>query len=41
MVLIDLQNAFNTINHEILLGKLHTIGFAEKAIAWFKLYLSD
>ena len=41
MILIDLQKAFDTINHEILLGKLHAIGFSEKTVAWFKLYLSD
>ena len=36
MVLIDLQKAFDIINHEILLGKLHAIGFSEKTVAWFK-----
>ena len=41
MLLIDLQKAFDTINHEILLGKLHAIGFSEKTVAWFKSYLSD
>ena len=41
MILIDLQKAFATINHEILLGKLHAIGFSEKTVAWFKSYLSD
>ena len=41
MILIDLQKAFYTINHEILLSKLHVIGFSEKTVAWFKLHLSD
>ena len=41
MILIDLQKAFDTINHEVLLGKLHAIGFSEKTVAWFKSYLSD
>ena len=40
-ILIVLQKGFNTINHEILLGKLHAIGFSKKALAWFKSYLSD
>ena len=34
MILIDLQKALDTINHEILLGKLHAIGFSEKTVAW-------
>ena len=41
MILIDLQKAFDTINHEIPLGKLHAIGFSEKTVAWFKSYLLD
>ena len=41
MILIDLQKAFDTINHEIFLGKLHATGFSEKVLAWFKSYLSD
>ena len=41
MMLINLQKAFNTINHEVILGKLHAIGFSEKTIARFKSYLSD
>ena len=41
MILIDLQKAFDTINHEIRLGKLHPIGFSEKTVVWFKSYLLD
>ena len=41
MILIDLQKAFNTMNHKILLGKLLAIGFCEKIVAWFKSNLSD
>ena len=36
MILIDLQKAFDTINHEVLLAKLHAIGFSVKTMAWFK-----
>ena len=41
MILIDLQKAFDTINHNILLEKMSLMGFSEKAIGWFKSYLSN
>ena len=41
MTPIGLQEAFDTINHEILPGKLHAIGFSEKTVTLFKSYLSD
>ena len=41
MILIDLQKAFNTIDHEILLQKLKAIKFSESTIKWFKSYLSE
>ena len=41
MILIDLQKAFDTINHEILVKKLKAMGFSEGCITWFKLYLSE
>ena len=39
MILIDLQKAFDTIDHKVLLGKLVYLGFSESAISWFKSYL--
>jgi len=39
MVLIDLQKAFDTIDHNIFLKKLRCIGFADSSIKWFKSYL--
>ena len=41
MILIDLQTAFDTIGHEILLQKLKAIKFSESTIKWFKSYLSE
>ena len=36
LILIDIQKAFDTIDHEILLKKMGCIGFLEKVIGWFE-----
>ena len=36
MVLIDLQKAFDTIDHQILLKKMKYLGFSKNTITWFK-----
>ena len=41
MILIDLQKAFDTIDHETLLQKRKVIKFSESTIKWFKSYLSE
>ena len=41
VILIDLQKAFDTIDHGILLQKLKAIKFSESTIKWFKPYLSE
>ena len=41
MILIDLQKAFDTIDHEILLKKLKYIGLANTAISWIESYLKN
>ena len=41
MILIDLQKAFNNINHEILFRKLKAMGFSEGCITWLQSYLSE
>ena len=40
MILIDLQKAFDTIDHDILFDKMSFLGFSEEVINWFKSYLS-
>ena len=34
MILIDLQKAFDTVNHDILLKKMEFIGLSEETIKW-------
>ena len=41
MILIDLQKAFDTVNHDILLKKMEFVGFSEETTKWFKSYLSN
>ena len=36
MILTDLQRAFDTINHKILIDKLLPIGFSKNAISWYE-----
>ena len=41
MIAIDLQKAFDTIDHEILLSKMPLLGFSNDTIEWFRSYLSN
>ena len=40
-ILIDLQKAFDTTDHEILLYKLKAIRFSKGTLQWFRSYLSE
>ena len=40
MILIDLQKAFDTIDHKILIEKTKCMGFSNDVIKWFESYLS-
>ena len=39
MILTDLQKAFDTLDHEILLDKMKYLGFTSKTIDWLGSYL--
>ena len=40
VILIELPKAFNTIDHNILLLKMPSLGFSREVIDWYKSYLS-
>ena len=41
MILIDLQKALDTLDHDVLLKKIKCVGFKKPVIKWFKSYLSN
>ena len=41
MILVNLQKAFDTIDHDIILKKLSGIGFSNHTIGWLKSNLSN
>lgn len=41
LVLIDFSNAFNAVNHDLLLAVISHLNFSSTAIAWFSSYLRE
>ena len=40
-ILVDLQKAFDSPNHDILLRKMSALRFSDCSINWFQPYLSN
>ena len=41
MKLVDLQKAFDTLDHGVLLKKVKYFGFQTSVIKWFEFYFSN
>ena len=41
VVFLDLKRAFDTVDHDVLSGKLSLYGIQESAYDWFKSYLNN
>ena len=41
MILVDLQKAFDTLDHGVLLEKMKYFGFWASVIKWFESYISN
>ena len=39
MILIELQKAFDAIDHDVLLQKLYAFGFLKNTVNWLKSHL--
>ena len=41
LVILDISSAFDTLDHKIILSRLHLLGVRYIALSWFTSYLSD
>ena len=41
LVLLDMSAAFDTVDHDVLLSRLHWMGIRDAPLRWFRSYLTD
>ena len=41
LVLLDMSKAFDSLNHNVLLNRLRSLGLTSHCLSWFSSYLSD
>jgi hypothetical protein len=41
LVMLDYSKAFDSMDHDMLIAKMHYFGFSDEATAWFRSYLKD
>jgi hypothetical protein len=41
VLFLDLKKAFDCVDHDILLKKMHVYSIQEQALKWFRSYLTD
>ena len=39
--MLDISSAFDTLDHTMLLSRLHLLGVIDLALSWFTSYISD
>jgi hypothetical protein len=39
LLFVDISKAFDSLNHQVLLGKLDLLGLNYQSLRWFKSYL--
>ena len=41
LLFVDISKAFDSLNHDVLLGKLESLGLSSRSLRWLRSYLAD